>query len=189
MEQDQNPTFNFTFDEALSEFDSVRDTYMSDTRPSAPFRFHFCVVGAVIFSKIEPGKILLIQRAATDSLPNRWEIPGGACDPGETLLQGAARELWEEAGLTATKFTALVGGPQYDVWYRAELLCKFSFAAEWEGEVKLDPKEHQAYLWVSEEEFNARKVGDVELKITMKSQTAVIKEAFKMLNKVETQTD
>ncbi len=54
-------------------------------------------------------RILLLQRAPTDSMPLRWEIPGGACDlEDESLLHAAARELREEAGLRARTAAALV---------------------------------------------------------------------------------
>lgn len=47
-------------------------------------------------------RILLLQRASTDSMPNLWEIPGGACDAeDESILHSVARELHEEAGVVA----------------------------------------------------------------------------------------
>lgn len=43
--------------------------------------------------------ILLIQRR-WDPHAGSWALPGGHVDAGETSLQGAARELKEETGLT-----------------------------------------------------------------------------------------
>jgi 8-oxo-dGTP pyrophosphatase MutT (NUDIX family) len=42
------------------------------------------------------GKVLVIQRASPDSMPNKWELPGGAVDDDDpTILHAAARELAE----------------------------------------------------------------------------------------------
>ena len=70
---------------------------------------------SVVFN--HDGKVLLIQRPKHDSMPNRWEGPGGACDDEDpTILHGAARELWEEVGLVAKRFTPLVtDGPDPEI--------------------------------------------------------------------------
>lgn len=54
------------------------------------------------------GEIYLVKqyRAAFDKIT--LEIPAGKLDDGETPEQGLARELLEETGLTAEKFTHLV---------------------------------------------------------------------------------
>src|SRR5215467_11604058 len=52
-------------------------------------------VGGVV---IEDGKTLLIRRA-NEPLKGQWSIPGGTLELGETLTEGAARELKEETGL------------------------------------------------------------------------------------------
>ena len=52
-------------------------------------------VGGVV---IDDGRTLLIRRASPP-LKGEWSIPGGLLEVGETLEQGAARELAEETGL------------------------------------------------------------------------------------------
>ncbi|MEE9910308.1 MAG: NUDIX hydrolase [Deltaproteobacteria bacterium] len=53
-------------------------------------------VGAVV---IRDEKILLVKRGAE---PNKglWAIPGGTLKLGETMREGAAREILEETGIT-----------------------------------------------------------------------------------------
>jgi 8-oxo-dGTP pyrophosphatase MutT (NUDIX family) len=54
---------------------------------------------------------LLIRRAATDSYPLRWEIPGGSTSDRKdaSLVAGAVRELHEETGLRAKTVLCAVG--------------------------------------------------------------------------------
>ncbi|TKW50194.1 hypothetical protein CTA1_6566 [Colletotrichum tanaceti] len=65
---------------------------------------------------IIPPRVLLLQRSALEkALPHRWELPGGAAEPRDgDALAAAARELWEETGLRAARFAALVGAYQWD---------------------------------------------------------------------------
>jgi 8-oxo-dGTP diphosphatase len=53
-------------------------------------------IGAVV---IRDGKVLLIRRGVA---PGRglWAVPGGSLELGETLQQGAEREILEETGIT-----------------------------------------------------------------------------------------
>jgi 8-oxo-dGTP diphosphatase len=53
-------------------------------------------VGAVV---IRDGKVLLIKRGVAPSR-GLWAIPGGSLKLGETLQQGAEREILEETGVT-----------------------------------------------------------------------------------------
>jgi 8-oxo-dGTP pyrophosphatase MutT (NUDIX family) len=72
------------------------------------------LVGACVLVFDEEGKLLLQKRS--DSLD--WGTIGGSLELGETFEQGAARELYEEAGLTAGgfRFVALLAGE--DLYYR-----------------------------------------------------------------------
>jgi 8-oxo-dGTP diphosphatase len=52
-------------------------------------------VGAVV---IDGTKVLLVRRG-NEPLKGEWSLPGGAVELGETLQQGAVREVLEETGL------------------------------------------------------------------------------------------
>ncbi len=58
------------------------------------------------------GRLLLSRHKARDT----WETQGGHIEPGETPLQAASRELWEESGAEEYTLTPLcdysVLGPQ-----------------------------------------------------------------------------
>ncbi|PYH95654.1 hypothetical protein BO71DRAFT_482697 [Aspergillus ellipticus CBS 707.79] len=55
-------------------------------------------------------KTLLLQRSPHDSYPYHWEGPGGGIEPAQdaTLLDGAAREVFEETGLRVVRFVDVV---------------------------------------------------------------------------------
>ena len=163
----------------------------------------YIATGALTFDS--HSRILLIQRASTDSMPNLWEIPGGGCDEEDpTILYGLTRELYEEAGLIATKVGPLVGKGHVFATRGGKVVCKYNFvveidAAEDSGEphdkhtgrdrngwvkVRLDPTEHQNYVWATEEEVRTGKLGGVELKFTKAEQKQVILDAFQV-RKVE----
>ena len=69
---------------------------------------HLCTSAAVFHTahscldpdyKLVP-RLLLVQRAETDSYPGHWELPGGSWDVSDKVLQDSvARELREETGL------------------------------------------------------------------------------------------
>ena len=51
--------------------------------------------------------VLLVQRGKAP-YAGAWNLPGGSIEPGETALQAATRETFEETGLTCT-LSALAG--------------------------------------------------------------------------------
>ena len=48
---------------------------------------------AVCIIENSHGQILILQRS---KIPHGFGLPGGKVDPGETVLQAAIREVWEE---------------------------------------------------------------------------------------------
>ena len=47
------------------------------------------------------GDRALVVRRANPPMPGRWGFPGGVLELGETVAQGAMRELFEETGVAA----------------------------------------------------------------------------------------
>lgn len=77
-----------------------------------------------------------------------WTMPGGKLDFGETLLDGAAREVLEETSIkidkTKTKFLSITDEIRPGVHYvTAGFLCK-----DFEGEPKtMEPEEITEWKW------------------------------------------
>ncbi|EPS32519.1 hypothetical protein PDE_07479 [Penicillium oxalicum 114-2] len=122
-----------------------------------------------------PPRLLLIQRALTDSMPGCWEGPGGAAEPDEdqTLLDGVVREVAEETGLHVSRIVEL---SSVDVRYherRKIRIAKYSFIVEVHEAtrcspdggleivppeqipVRLEPTEHSAFDWAAEEDIRS----------------------------------
>ena len=60
------------------------------------------------------GRILLVQH-----VEGRWQLPGGAVDPGERPAEAMQRECREEAGIDveAIRIAGVFGGPEYRITY------------------------------------------------------------------------
>ncbi|KAJ6129271.1 hypothetical protein N7512_002051 [Penicillium capsulatum] len=136
-------------------------------------------VGGYIFSHLNPTshhapRVLLLQRALTDSMPGCWEGPGGAAEPDDrSLLSGVAREVLEETGLHVSRVLELVA---VDAWQHTRRngtrfrIAKYSFLVDVyesvctrpDGKIQLVPlgdipvsleaTEHRAYDWAAEED-------------------------------------
>lgn len=78
-----------------------RIDYFDD--PNAP-RATRIVPGVSVAVTNEAGQLLLIRRTDND----RWAIPGGAQEVGETPLEAAHREICEETGIIC-EITTLIG--------------------------------------------------------------------------------
>jgi 8-oxo-dGTP diphosphatase len=91
------------------------------------------------------GRILLVRRAAWDTLPGKWELPGGKVDRGEKVTKALARELEEETGLM------LAGARRVSqremISPRGRRVREHVYVTSAIGTVTLS-NEHDAYLWV-----------------------------------------
>jgi ADP-ribose pyrophosphatase len=63
---------------------------------------------AVMMAVDEKKRVLLVKQYRLPAERYLWELPAGRIDPGETPLQAAKRELIEETGYKARKWTKMM---------------------------------------------------------------------------------
>lgn len=63
---------------------------------------------AVMMAVDEKGRILLVRQYRMPARKYLWELPAGRLDPGENTLKAARRELREETGYRAKRWTKMV---------------------------------------------------------------------------------
>lgn len=106
----------------------------------------------IVLGLIERGGRLLITRRFDPDHPHwhqRWEIPGGKINPGETPLDALHREIYEETRLTVHSPNLL--GVHTHHWntptgVQQTFMVVYHCQAN-PGEVVLSPDENDAYLW------------------------------------------
>jgi 8-oxo-dGTP diphosphatase len=106
-------------------------------------------------------KLLIVQRAADeDFLPNYWELPGGGAEPEETGIEALQREIDEEIGYTFK--AGEVAHPYYYFTYgeRKEETHFMVWVAE-HITPKLNPAEHQEFMWASREDVLRVHMSDI----------------------------
>ncbi|OSS52832.1 hypothetical protein B5807_02509 [Epicoccum nigrum] len=159
----------FKHDPSVAEFAVSKHAFLGKHK-DAPYTLIATSALVLDTRSTSSPRILLLQRAASDSNPNKWEPPGGAVDDDDaTVLHAVARELVEETGLRAARIGGPVGGSQLFKRSNGDTVCRFSFSvhvdAGKEGGlvVQLDPNEHQRFVWATEDEVRAGEAGNVEL--------------------------
>jgi len=92
----------------------------------------------------ENEKVLLLKRMPLSGwMPNKWALPGGHVEDGETPEQGAARETLEETSIQLHTLGELEQRGQAMIFY----------STSYSGEVEID-FEHTDWAWVSHDEMD-----------------------------------
>lgn len=94
------------------------------------------------------GRMLLLLRQ--DNIPegNKWGLPSGKIEKGESPMDAIRREVWEETSISLPKEklipfrTFYVRYPEYDFVYHT-----FSAELEKPEPVVVMPKEHKDFYW------------------------------------------
>ncbi len=106
---------------------------------------------AVIFDS--RGLILLIRRGDN----KQWALPAGGMEPGESVTECMAREVWEETGLTVESATAfaIYSEPRFTAPTRpeAQLLTVAYRVEDWSGELQTTTNETDDAGWFTIDEL------------------------------------
>jgi 8-oxo-dGTP diphosphatase len=103
------------------------------------------VAGALIFRE---GKVLLLVRAMGEFMEGLTELPRGSVEPGESLVQGLAREVAEETGLGVSRISDYIDSFDYESG-SGKRARQFNFRVEvfGEDEIRLNTTEHGRSLF------------------------------------------
>ncbi|KAI9809743.1 MAG: hypothetical protein M1825_000176 [Sarcosagium campestre] len=181
----ERPVFGFDYRPSVEEFAVPKKSYLA-ARPGASFGY-IATSALVMDTRLASDpRVLLLQRAASDEDPNKWEPPGGACDDDdESILHAAARELWEEAGLEAAQISGPISDPYFFALDHGEKVCQFNFAVHprttdgaISSAVRLNPEEHQRFVWATESEVKVRKADGMDLNFTRREVERTVLLAF-----------
>ena len=90
------------------------------------------VVAAII---VQDQKVLICQRTEAQTMPLKWEFPGGKVEPGERLPEALVRELDEELGIRA-KIGRKVAAIQHSYAPGHGVELNFYLVTEFENEMQ-----------------------------------------------------
>lgn len=114
----------------------------------------------------QDNKILIAQRPSSGRFANKWELPGGKIDPGETPEECLRRELVEELGIEA-----IIGVLFSDTLYLHETgqIRQFTYWAELQNSTaNIHLLEHQAIAWVTPAELSHYEFAGADLAVVEK---------------------
>lgn len=115
---------------------------------------------SVIVLRDDPFEVLLLRRSDKSSfVPNAWVFPGGAIEEGEDMRQAAARETFEECGISldteelvlTSRWITPVGIPKrFDTWFFLANVAR-------ETTVRIDEREIVEAMWIAPQDALARR--------------------------------
>ncbi|SFI97912.1 NUDIX hydrolase [Thermoflavimicrobium dichotomicum] len=113
------------------------------------------VAKAIIFHE---NHVLVLRKSEEERIAKNshgWDFPGGSLEPDELLLDGLARELAEEIGLTVK---VIAPAYVYDEIQEEKHLVIIKFACDQpEGQLILSP-EHEYYQWIPLEQLHETEI-------------------------------
>ncbi|MEZ5615884.1 MAG: Nudix family hydrolase [Rhodocyclaceae bacterium] len=109
------------------------------------------------------GSFLLGRRPAGKPYAGYWEFPGGKIEPGETAAQALVRELHEELGIEADRYTPWL--TREFVYPHAHVRLHFFRVGGWHGDMR--DLHHDALAW--------QRAGQVDVSPMLPANVAVLR--------------
>ncbi|KAL2142016.1 hypothetical protein VTI28DRAFT_1706 [Corynascus sepedonium] len=186
------PIEPFTFPPSLGPYNVSPTSYLAAHPPLTNL-----VVSALIIVRVQDSIknndrgwcVLLIQRAAHDGFPLKWECPGGCVDTedeGEgdaTILHAVRREVREETGLVVRCITSVVDKLEFDgslntKWQKITFLVEVVENDHTRGlvppDVKLSDMEHVDAVWADEADIMAGRAQGRDIEFAYEAQRQTV---------------
>lgn len=119
------------------------------------------IIASSFIRRASDGKYLILRRSNTDrSRKGEWDLAGGMVDEGETIRQGAIREVEEETNLNKVLSANLLfsaSGISYSATDSADVNYVFLyFLLEVDGSEEVTVSfEHDKYVWLTKDEMKS----------------------------------
>lgn len=137
-------------------FELLRERYVS---PRTGHELNATIIAAPdwvnIVALTPSGVCVMIRQFRFGTEQMTLEIPGGMIDPGEEPLVAAQRELREETGFVAARWTAIGKFAPNPAFQRNYLFSFLAEGCELEGELVQDPGEDIEVVQLTEAEVSA----------------------------------
>jgi len=173
------PTTPLTYSSSLAPYNISPSLYFS-AHPSLAG----LVASAVIIHK---NRALLIQRAAHDGFPLKWECPGGGVDLTDaSILHALCREVHEEAGLLVRHVVDVVdtveflGSSDQTTWRKITFLVVLEETEV--PPVRLNAEEHVDAVWATEEDVVSGVCEGRQLEFAYEGQRQTVLDVLRRVN-------
>jgi 8-oxo-dGTP pyrophosphatase MutT (NUDIX family) len=161
----------FTFPASLTPYNTPPALYLF----ANPGLTNLVVSALILHNR----RVLLIQRAAHDGFPLKWECPGGCVDTTDaSILHAVCREVREETGLAVRHVTEVVDTLEFDghegtKWRKITFLVVMGSDHEVEG-LQLDAREHVDAVWAGEGDVVAGRAQGREIQFAYDAQRQTV---------------